>query len=84
MFQWLKSTFAKKTSRVVIREDPDFGPLTFDDEREWWEGQLVGGGGPIQLTIHAGPEGPTMRQRQIWTDLRNELPSLSKRVIREF
>jgi hypothetical protein len=84
MFEWLKATGSKPPKQPTILDDPDFGRLIYNHDESWWTGTIAVADEPIELTVHAGLDGPAPHQRRIWTRLKNDLLDMSKRVIREY
>lgn|SRR5713101_465462 len=84
MFNWLKTAVSKRPQEPIVLDDAEFGRLTYDHDESWWAGTIVVADKPVELTVHAGLDGPTFQQRQVWSKVRNGLLHTSQRVIREY
>jgi hypothetical protein len=84
MFDWLKAAVTKQPKQPTVLDDAEFGRLIYDHDESWWAGMKVEADKRVELTVHAGLDGPTLHQRRVWSKLRNDLLDTSKRVIREY
>jgi hypothetical protein len=85
LFDRLRTMFSKrKPAPPVVVDDAEFGRITFDDKHDWWSGEVVLGGKPLPLFVHAPSQGPSPRQREVWRAYTPKLPEISRTVIGNF
>ena len=85
LFDRLRRIFSRANPPPpVVKDDPDFGRISFDRAHDWWCGEVVIGEKTVPLFVHAPFQGPSSRQRELWRGYVSNLATISQTVIRDF